>query len=286
MRIICFLFFISLPLFSVCQEIQTIQTFSSRINNPVRVEEISENGSLVLMGENDSWFPYQVEITFNYLQNLSPVIRNYKGVLMPGKRQLLKFRIISQNNSYSCPYSIRYLIGYARAKADTSFIYSIPLTEGTTASPGILSEAFYKKIFSLDDGDTIVAMRKGIVTETANVKIPTEQLFKNSTIEILHDDNTVSIYKVDPQSQILVREGEKIYPLQSLAIVLKKGNVAISLFEITKEGSVKPLNYELESQLKNTQSGTEVFVKHSQDLIDKEMNKKEKKKWKNGTLYN
>ncbi|HSN09349.1 MAG TPA: hypothetical protein VLS85_09930, partial [Hanamia sp.] len=87
-------------------------------------------------------------------------------------------------------------------------------------------------------------------------------------------------------SQILVREGEKIYPVQPLAIASKKGGVAVSLFDITKEGRVMPLNYKLENQLQNTYSAKGIFVKHSQDLIEKEMDKKEKKKWEKGTLYN
>ena len=248
MRIITLLLFVCLPFFSLCQEVEMIQTFSSRLSNPVRITEVAENGSLVVMGENDSWFPYQVELKFNYLQNLSPVITNYKGVLMPGKRQLVKFRIISQNDSYNCPYSVRYLIGYAKANADTSFLYSIPLTEGSITSTQGFTNNFYTKFFSIKEGDTVVAMRKGIITTTANVKTPTEQLAKNSTVEILHDDNTISIYRIDPQSKVLVREGEKVYPLQPLAIASKNEKIAVSLYDITEQGRIIGLNYHLENQ--------------------------------------
>ncbi|MGN6803947.1 MAG: hypothetical protein ACTHJN_18760 [Ginsengibacter sp.] len=286
MRTITLLLFICMPFFAISQEIQMTQTFSSRLDNPVRITEIAENGSLVVMGENDSSFPYQVELKFNYVQNLSPVITSYKGVLMPGKKQLVKFRIISQNDSYNCPFSVRYLIGYAKANPDTSFLYSIPLTEGTLSSVESLSNKFYTKFFKLNEGDTVVAMRKGIVTSTASVRTPTEQLAKNSTVEILHDDNTVSIYRIDPQSKILVREGEKVYPLQPLAIASQKEKMSVSLYDITKEGRIISQDYQLENQIGQSAPNSQFRVKHLQDLVSKEMDKKEKKKLQKGTLYN
>lgn len=276
---------IAVPFFAVCQEIPMIQTFSSRIDNPVRITELAQNGSVVLMGENDSWFPYRVELKFNYLQNLSPAISNYEAVLMPGKRQLMKFRIISQNDSYSCPYSVRYIIGYQKANPDTSQVYCVPLTEGSVAPSEVVPGVFYKNIFNLGKGDTLVAMRKGIVTSTAEVKIPAERLFNNSTIEVLHDDNTISVYVVEGRSRILVREGEKIYPVEPLVISPDKGKVAVSLFDITKEGEVRPLNYNLENASPNASATTDIHVNHSQNLIEKEMDKKEKKKSENGSLY-
>ena len=76
-----------------------------------------------------------------------------------------------------------------------------------------------------------------------------------------------------------------MYPLQPLAIASKNEKIAVSLYDITEQGRIIGLNYHLENQ-SSPDANSQFRVKHLQDLVSKELDKKEKKKLQKGTLYN
>lgn len=284
------LFLITYSQLSFCQysEIHQI-TFNSRIKNPIKVEVIDNNGVETFNAENNSWFPYQIEIKFEGLDNLSPPMSSYKDVVLPGKRTLLRLKVRDPKSPHGVSYSFKYRIGNPHEIADTAFEYLYPLCEGKTINLFEFDNGknilFYRNILKLSGGDTVTCMRKGIVTSTINSGDSYDRINDKSTIEILHEDGTVATYVFPGQSKILVEPGKKVYPLQPLFAVLDSGNLSLFLYDLGNETHLLPIRikYEGDSEGAGLVNGSEVI--HFMKNIESELSSKERKKYEKKELF-
>ncbi|MEO6905855.1 MAG: hypothetical protein ABI148_05805 [Ginsengibacter sp.] len=293
-KYISILVFISLliPVISLCQyqEIQ-INTFSSRLSNPLKIE-VSENdrGTLDFTVKNDSWFTYHVELKFSVLENLSPATESSKDVVLPGKKTLFRLKVIDAKSLHNYSYNFSYGIGDPNKNADEDFQYLIPLSGGKTIKllelKNNTNAVFFRNVFYLNNGDTILCMRKGTVTSTSNNTFnQNDRIDKNSTVEILHTDGTIATYNFPEDKKVLVVPGQQVYPLQPIVVSQHSGEVSISLFKLQKNNMLKSFDFKYEGDSTNDAFSNGSIVKHLSSNIEKELTKKEKKRLANGTLY-
>lgn len=201
-----------------------------------------------------------------------------------------------------------YLEGRVDSKVDTMFVYRLPYSEGKEAmaydrkySGGKLPENWKSIQFSMSEGDTVYAARKGVVIDIINKYGHVEARANRSAngIRIQHDDGTMASYDVLQKDSFFVKRGDIVYPNTPLALVGSYGNDNYQLcfdvvqlkYDKLKAGSgdrVSPFYHAYinpvfetsngKTKLGNRQNYTAVLT---DDLVTKEMSKREAKQYKN-----
>jgi len=267
---------------------QQASYYSSRMRNPVKIEVTNSGKEITFIAENTSYYPYELEIEFTRFINLSPMMSNYKNVIRHGSNFLFKLTIIDNTSNHDYTYNLRYRIGYTNKIALINYPYPIPLTEGKEIKlfPFISNNdtVFYKNTFVMNSGDTIVCMRKGIVTNILSSDENQDRILKTSSIEVLHEDGTALSYSISDPGNCLVKPGQNVYPLQPLLVLKKPGTLAIQMFDINNM-SVKPIDFILEPGEAKEGNPKIKFVAHSSADIERELTGKEMKKLAKGNLY-
>lgn len=140
-----------------------------------------------------------------------------------------------ENISYSAMLYTS-LHGRFNPPVDSSFVYNLPFPaerKFTAHNMHDLWEKHFKEEdrdpmhayqFIMEAGDTIAAMRKGIVTEIHDGKLPvddyTEISFSSNYnfLKIEHADGSIASYKVLQNGSFMVKEGDTVYPGTPLAL--------------------------------------------------------------------
>ena len=162
----------------------------------------------------------------------------YKKSLMVDGRVLTLTPISPEQPSY-----YRYSYSYARGrlapdKVEHDFVYRLPYGAGKSVKAldlyNIESRHFgeedpenWKAIeFSMSQGDTVYAARKGLVVEITDkydpvtVESQRDVQFMDSSNEIMveHADGTLATYKVLQKGSMMVKPGDTVYPDTPLAL--------------------------------------------------------------------
>lgn len=256
-------------------------SLSGSFKKPLEIEAINKGGEIDFFCINKSWFPYQMEIIFSGVENLNGP-RSQKNIVMPGRQRLLSLRIQDPNSPHTYEYTYNYALGNPRNVADLTHPYLIPCLPGKAVKINNISDQIL-----LSDGDTIVAMRKGIVTAIPQSNEEADRLF-NNTLEILHDDGTVAVYKMITSSSVFVKSGEKVYPGQSIAKMIGAGIISTNVYILSGQGSARNFDFRYalgDNETVNLRAFRSTVVVHPPSVIEKELSKKEIKKFRDGSLY-
>lgn len=242
----------------------------------------------------------------------------FKTVMRGGSQKLLTVAPINAEQPVRCGYRYHYIRGYRHPKLDSSFVYRLPYS--TSREPAVAAELYnlHERYFEgkpvrgwkawqflLNEGDTVVAMRKGTVVEVHDGEAPAQAGLqatyrtKENTVLVEHPDGTLCRYSVLDNGSITVKEGDIVYPGTPMAkagTYYEGGEYQVrtlvyfpdenrdyrpddpqnrSVFEYiyynpwfaTPEGNI---------QLRNR---TEYKATTSPELVQKEMTKKEIKQW-------
>lgn len=267
-------------------------TIGGRINAPIKVEVNMNDNGFLFTAMNKSLFPYEFELTFSELSNLSPMISTHKTILEPGSNRLFALKILDKQSSPNYQYSYTYRIGSRKQKVEKGFQYLIPLADGKKVEY-VTEETDNKKTvlisyFNIKRGDTIFAARRGYVTAIPDPKIELDRIKEESSLEIRHYDGTVAVYSgIDP-SQVIAKIGRAVYPGQPLG--LTTNNVFhLSVYEFLGEGRIRSFKFlyanQSPDQMKTAQDIRGETVLHPIEIITREMTKRELKKYKKGILF-
>jgi hypothetical protein len=282
------LFVLNTNAFSQNREEQLV-FFSSNLGTPIKVDVQKSDRGLTFSAYNKSLFPYTVQLEFNNLQNLTPTISNVKRVVNSGYANLVQFSFLDKNSSHNYAYSTTYFRGDLSQKPDTGFNYPVPLAEGKEIKLLSVKNSsgrfFFNNVFKSNTGDTIFAMRKGVVTSTPESGDNFERIIRKGSIEILHQDGTVAIYQLPEFAVALVQPVQKIYPLQPIAIIKSGGNLVVQLVQLNDSGKLKQLKIHFDNPGMINDNPDNTIVKHSPEAAEAELSKSEKKKLQKGTLY-
>jgi hypothetical protein len=274
-RAICFLIFVSTSPFSFSQEIEQQQqlSFSGKLNKPIEIQVEDDNGRITFVALNSSYYPYTVILEFNTFTNLSPQDRFLKAVAFKGRTNLRSYTVKDPTVGHDYMYTVTYFIGDVYAKIDKDYLYTVPLTANQKI--GVTNTMYLGKM-----ADTICAIRKGVITAVANDNENYDRIEKNS-IEVLHKDGTIAIYKNVALLNNLAR-GQVVVPGQAIGI-LRAPFLKMTLLHIVDNGILR------EEAIKYTLDGKQVLsvsqlhdqvVQHPPLVVEREMSKSEKKAYR------
>ena len=268
-------------------------SFGSRNKVPILVEVFRDRDRVRFEARNSSHFPYEVILKFSTLENLQPRLYELKKTAFPGTTIIQTFTMIDPAlEGYGFDYSYSYRIGNSGIKADYNFPYLVPISNGKLVNPGNLPDSTGRTVFIdsyfLSQYDTIYAMRKGTVTSVPGTETVNDKISIRPSIEILHQDGTVSVINGFLELTPLVKESDKVYPGQPLGFVLTGCVMFAGIYEITGDGRLKsiPVMYSNGKQDKlQFRQIIDTRVSWPEAVIIAELTKAEVKKWEKGQLY-
>jgi len=266
-------------------------SFGLRSTDPVVMDVTRTDERITFNAENKSYFPYSLTIKFSSLQNLLPRIFERTEILHPGNNRLFELGVVDKTQSTQYDYSVSYSMKLSD-DPDLSFPYLIPIGAGKTVQFQSFkkenSEVFIINQFMMNYGDTVFAVRKGIVTALPGDDSRVDRVIKASSLEILHKDGTLAIYRgLDPAKNKLHR-GQLVFPGQTLGNMEKNGTLILQVLANQGPSMLKGLDIFYSD--KNGEVISSKKVKNSEvfypvEIVKKEMTDREIKKYEKGKLF-
>jgi len=292
--------------------LKTFFTFSLLLFSLVSVQaqitidsERDSDGNVILTAMNPDPIPYTVLFSFSKLENLSTIGGgDVIGIANPGTSKIatLKRKNSSQGTNYS--YSYSYVRGNIYAKSKISPVYLIPLKEEVTVraspmthlsnrlQPKEMNDDYVGIAFHFEGPTEILAPRKGYVTEIKmdNFKQSENLAFSSEEnyIELYHADGSTTQIKVLKAGTERVKLGQVVFPGDVLAESggenYENGpHVRLITKRVEKAGEGKLKNVIFPVQFWTVDGPAElaevkeIRIEHPQEIIVKEMKKKELK---------
>lgn len=265
-------------------------TFGTWITDPIEMDVKRANDKISFNATNRSLFDYTLIINFTNLQNVFPMVFMREIKLHPGYNNLFDLTIKNSNQGVSYEYSIRYSMRLAK-NPDLTFPYLVPVAKGRIVYLITAIDGNEKKLvvnqFKTQEGDTIFAMRRGLVTALPEDNGKVDRIFKSGSLEVLQPDGTLAIYrgiKVTPA----VRLGHQVFAGQPIGLANNKGFLTITVLTSIENLKFKevPVMYSTEpGKIISQESIDGVKVLFPEDVLKKELAQKELKKFEKGKLY-
>ena len=259
---------------------------------------------------------FTVFIHFTSLENASH--RSTFSTVVYSDGKLLTLNPIVENKSVSCHYSYYSTRGYKPQKVDSAFIYRLPFSEKKTEPAKAFSlynvrqqhlkdtvdNSWASWQFMLNQGDTVFAIRKGLVIRIIDEHEPlhiggnVSFSSKSNDITIEHEDGTLSSYRVVEKGSFMVSVGDVVYPGTPLAKAgtyskIDKHQIRIHIYypeidevlaknppenkSVFKSRYYNPFFLTSEG-VQQFEHGKEYRAVSSNELVQKEMSKKELKR--------
>lgn len=188
------------------------------------------------------WF---TELNNSHSRGFNNVVTGLNGRL---------FTIKPDNDNQGIGYTNRYwyIRGVPNPKFDDNYIYLLPMGAEQTATIRKMTNVnsmyfgsakpknWNSYMFSMNEGDTVFASRKGMVVEvTSNYEYDTLNIIsyqsKINFVLIEHTDGTLASYKGFAKNGIMVEEGQTVFPRTPLGIISTydkrmKGQLRLSVY--------------------------------------------------------
>ena len=290
------------------------QVYAQRADDPIQLTaDFNEAGDLVVKAEKSRLGTYSAAIDFQNVQNLTVPSRYRVAIRSSGPLIVLKNRGYSQ--STHCGWKSIFVLGDRSAKPDTSFIYRLPCSPARGATQVRFAQEdkslFFHTAppknwaafcFFLNRGDTVYAIRKGLVVEikeqgTSETGKPgVVYTSDHNYVQVEHADGTIATYNVLEPGSVCVKLGDTVYPDTPLALVGSfdgtQYRVALTLHYIADRVFEKGNAYSYERAFESifinpvfaTADGNRMLVSQNRytavvapELITKEMTKREMK---------
>lgn len=275
----------------------------TQTSHPVTITyERSAKGDVTFYADNVSYTPYTVTLKFTRLSGTSSIQEGepHETAIRRGKTRLLTLKPASENSGVGFAYRSNVVKGDYRAKTDTNFVYLFPLAEGKRVRMNhmvslekVLGSEGKSRLtgvsFKTDEGDTIVAVRRGLVTEIRDDSASkTEHKSFNANenyVEVYQDDGTFARYMLFQDNGILVSPGDRVIPGQPLGIIggsnYERGShLRFSIYCPDMERfTFVPCFYLSSGQTGKPAVGELYVSEHPKEIIMQEMSKKERKKF-------
>jgi hypothetical protein len=283
--LIVYIFFFATCIYGQYETVEEQKFFQSRIDNPVKTEVLEQDGKYVFYAKNRSYYPYQLNISFIELKNLTPRINSRDFKIVQGRNRLFSISVKDKNSGHSYKYKIAYRIGVPSKKVDLEYPYLFPLSSNSK-----FDFVYYQHIensylidcFKINKGDTVYNMRKGRVLAVPNMYHGADRISKNHSLEIMHKDGTIMIYENLEPNNLFIKAGTTVFPNQALGIINDNLTLDVYLYMIEKDNILKKLNINYQIEDNRIDEYSEEFknikIVHPIEIITKEMTKREKKR--------
>lgn len=268
--------------------------------------------------ENHTFSDYSIEVSFPELTNLQADFPLPAVVeVAPGTHTMFIMRKSAAGRAAHFRYLYHYYKGRPSPKIDTGFTYLLPIAPGNDTRVFELSyigekyggEAGPKDWYALslhtEAGDTVFAARRGRVTDVRDGAKLQDSNYSyahaENFIEIEHSDYTFAKYSVLKDGALFVHPGDFVEAGQPLGIVGGEKyaggpQVRFSVFYqlrqavVDKEGNnmdrtqnwaYVPVSFWTKQQGRTHLANRSTYTcEDPEELITKEMTKKEARKWK------
>lgn len=260
--------------------------FSSRMDEPMDITVHRDQNRLTFFAKNQSYYPYRLSMHFSRILNLQPLIRTREYIIYPGSQKLLEFNVVDPSlDHYHYELTIEEKIGDTTAtELSLNFPYLMPIGDSKPfriPSSVELNVTENSDAFALNEGDSVYAMRKGVVTCLPNSIKKIDRIMEKGSLEILHQDGTVMTYKnLDPASVVL-KEGVIVFPGDALGTVNHVKALEVSLFAVLPSEELKnlPIQYHLndETRVSYSQIPDGMRAVYPKAIIELEKTEKERK---------
>ena len=189
---------------------------------PVKIHhEPTGDGGFRYYAQNLQLAPYQLEVSFDALQNLkASVSLPYYTVVYPGEPKALFELTPANNGSTSFKSSYKLTLGDPNAVIDKEFVYQLPyesdeayrMVQGPDGA--YTHQGKHAWDFLMDQGTKVCASRDGLVVsvkEDSNQGGPDISFMPHANlITIMHDDGSFADYVHLQQDGALVKPGDHV----------------------------------------------------------------------------
>src|SRR5690606_34675212 len=131
----------------------------------------------------------------------------------------------------------------------------------------------------MNKGDTVFAMRKGVISCLPFPDKKRDRIKREGTLEIIHQDGSVMVYQNLDPDHIFHHEGEIVFPGQALGLLSDTNFLEVHLFEIEPAEMLRkiPIQYHIRSNisLPYTRIPAGTRVEYPDLLIRQELTQKE-----------
>jgi hypothetical protein len=266
-------------------------SFGLRATDPVKMDVIKSGDKVTFSAINESYFPYELTIKFSHLENLLPRIFERKVLLRPGNNILFVLNIMDKDQSIQYEYTFNYIMRLSD-NPDLSFPYLIPIGQGKIVQLQTFNDNENETIlinhFKMSPGDSVFAIRKGTVTALPNDDSRVDRIIKPLSLEVLHLDGTLAIYRGLDYSNIKLHLGQIIYPGQFIGLIEKNGTLILNLLAMNGPLKLKDLEIYFTDQHGNifhAKMLKNMKVFYPKEIIEKEMTDREIRKHEQGKLF-
>jgi hypothetical protein len=266
-------------------------SFGVRTTDPVSIDVIKSSDKVTFNAINKSYFPYELTIKFSDLENLSPKIFERKILLHPGNNNLFVLNIANKDQSIQYEYTVSYTMRLSD-NPDLSFPYLFPVGIGKMVQLQTFNDNGTTTIlinqFKMHPGDSVFAIRKGTITALPDDGSRVDRVIKSLSLEVLHPDGTLAIYRGLENSNTNMHLGQTVYPGQFIGIIDKNGTLNLNLLAMNGPLKLKALEIYFTDQNKNLTPAAlynNKKVSYPREIIEKEMTDREVNKYKKGKLF-
>lgn len=219
--------------FALLLLLQATWATAQQNESPLRIDPVRDaEGNYNFYVDNEAYCDYTVLINFTQLTNL--YLRYpmpFSKTIGPGRTLLFNLHRANPNAATMFDYQMYSVAGTLNPRIDTTLNYLLPVAPDKITEVGQIEyfqlndkmpapKDFYALSFSLEEGDTIFATRRGTVCEVND----TTHLEHNgylmasadNMLSIAHPDGTFGYYQVF--SEALVEPGDEVLPGEPIAI--------------------------------------------------------------------
>lgn len=272
----------------------------------------SNNGVYTFQGKNPNFCDYTVKVDVSRLEGgTCDAPLPFIGAVPSGSSTLFSLKPTQDGQPVSFGYGYVAIKGKILKKAPEAFVYLFPFSNKAPhralATQNIVEVVLGKKVsnfyglsFVMNQGDSVFAARRGVVSEVKNTvdKQSDKVWFSSETnfVEIFQQDGTFMRYNRLKKGEIAVKEGDDVEAGQLLGIVADGAFEGSTVVQITNYyldkanafvenkypfAYLAPVFYN--SNTPNgaqVQSGETYQAQWPENIITQEMPKRVLKKWK------
>ncbi|MGQ1944960.1 M23 family metallopeptidase [Ornithobacterium rhinotracheale] len=190
--------------------------------------KVNQDKSVSFFYEKNVPGTYLINVELTRLDN-SIDARNHQILAKDFSGQLFTLRPQDDKKGIGFAYSVHYIRGNPRAKANENIVYALPFETGkniTVYEAQNVGEKYLGSekpqnwksfVVNTPEPETMYAMRRGVVIEVVdkyendpNLKL--KYTSKRNSILIEHPDGTYAVYGGFDKNQIFVKLGQEVYP--------------------------------------------------------------------------
>jgi hypothetical protein len=283
---------LSMKLYAQGVSMDQFTVFGSRIKNPVVIDVRTEQQNIYFNVNNRSFYNYVFKVKFGDFRNLSPRVFEKETILTPGTNRLFTFKIEDPNQPPILSYETSYYMARSNIGNEPFKPYLVPIGQNHRVEFRSVKESssnrLYVNQFIMNIGDTVFNSRKGTLTALPDDYTEVDRIGQANSLEVRHDDGTIALYiGISPDSR-MVKLGQTVYPGQPVGIMGNSKILTFEVFEIQEAGKLSIMNILYsgpDNQLVQASMLKGTIVKYPEDVIEKEMSKREVNKYKKNSLY-